>query len=96
MGQNLFFPAFNADQMGDIFYLTPITVLVFGVNDNSRPDGHNRMNVYVWHEKDAIADNCGGQNKNQDVIRFHAWLAEAEYFKRVNIVFLVKGHTKNA
>ena len=127
MGQNLFFPAFNADQMGDTFYLVPITVLVFGVNDNSRPNGSDEMNVYLWHEKDGnrgannivscllkdyqkrgyfngqlnnsltvIADNCAGQNKNEDVVRFHAWLVEAGVFKTVSVVFLVKGHTKNA
>eukprot|EP00957_Ditylum_brightwellii_P201042 15323807-Ditylum_brightwellii.AAC.1 len=53
MGQNLFFPALNAKQVGDTFYLVPITVLVFGVNGNSRSTGHDEMNVYLWHEKDG-------------------------------------------
>lgn len=44
----------------------------------------------------VIADNCGGQNKNQDVLRFHLWLVEAGIFPSVKVVFLVKGHTKNA
>jgi hypothetical protein len=43
-----------------------------------------------------IADNCAGQNKNEDVIRFHMWLVEAGIFPLVRILFLVKGHTKNA
>eukprot|EP00957_Ditylum_brightwellii_P209111 15360387-Ditylum_brightwellii.AAC.1 len=55
MGQNLFNPALNAEQVGDTFYLTPITVLVFGVNDNSRPgpDCNDLMNVYLWNEADG-------------------------------------------
>ena len=31
-----------------------------------------------------IADNCDGQNKNEDVIRFHVWLVEAGWFNKVN------------
>ena len=51
------------------------------------------------HPKDElniIMDNCGGQNKNNVVIRLGAYLCEVGYFKKVNFVFLVKGHTKNS
>ena len=41
-------------------------------------------------------DNCPGQNKNRMVIRFAAYLVEAGFFSQVNLVFLVRGHTKNA
>ena len=41
-------------------------------------------------------DNCGGQNKNEMVVRFLMWVVEAGYFPLVQIIFLVKGHTKNA
>ena len=129
MGQNLALPNFAAEQVGDTYYLTPLTIFVFGVNDDSRPDGtSDHMNAYIWSEgvgkrganniascllKDyrkrgyfdgghntgslnIIADNCGGQNKNEDVIRFHVWIVEAGWFPEVNLIFLVKGHTKNA
>jgi hypothetical protein len=44
----------------------------------------------------GFADNCGGQNKNNTVIRLAAYLVESGYFKEVEIVFLIVGHTKNA
>ena len=120
MGQNLGLPNFEAEQVGDTYYLSPLTIFVFGVNDDSRPGGiSDKMNVYIWSEgsgkrganniascllKDytkrgffndglnkgslnVIADNCGGQNKNEDVIRFHAWMVEAGWFNEVNLVF---------
>ena len=43
-----------------------------------------------------IADNCAAQNKNRVMIRLLVWLVEAGYFKKASLVFLVKGHTKNA
>ena len=43
-----------------------------------------------------IADNYGGQNKNEEVLRFRLWLVEAEILPLVRIIFLVRGHTKNA
>jgi hypothetical protein len=43
-----------------------------------------------------IFDNCSGQNKNNTVLKLAMWLKEMHYFKRVNFVFLIVGHTKNA
>jgi hypothetical protein len=40
-------------------------------------------------------DNCGGQNKNNCVILLAPYLVEMDYFDRVNMLFLVVGHTKN-
>lgn len=40
-------------------------------------------------------DNCPGQNKNRMVIRFFMYLVERGFFLKVNLIFLVKGHTKN-
>jgi len=61
MGQNLGFPHFEAEQVGDTYYFTPLNVFVFGVNDNSQPNGSDKMNAYVWHEKDGRrgANNIG-------------------------------------
>ena len=43
-----------------------------------------------------IMDNCAGQNKNRMVLRLIILLVELGYYKRVNCLFLVVGHTKNA
>lgn len=43
-----------------------------------------------------IADNCGGQSKNMAVVRFLMWLVEAKIFRKVTLLFLAKGHIKNA
>ena len=131
MGQNLCLPNFEAEQPGDTFYLSPLTVLLFGVVDNaylaSAADRKDRMNAYIWREDEGdrganniascllmdlkrrgwfnspnfseltyIADNCGGQNKNKIVVRFLMWLVEIKLFPRIRLLFLVKGHTKNA
>ena len=47
------------------------------------------------HELNVIMDNCGGQNKNGTVLKMAAYLVERGWFNKVNLIFLVKGHTKN-
>ena len=61
MGQNLCLPNFEAEQPGDTFYLSPLTVLLFGVVDNATEDGLDRMNAYIWREfeGDRGANNIG-------------------------------------
>ena len=49
MGQNLSLPNCEADQCGDIFYLTPITVHLFGIVDNEV----DKMMAYIWREDEA-------------------------------------------
>jgi hypothetical protein len=46
-------------------------------------------------ELSIVMDNCGGQNKNRMVLRLALYLVEAGYFEIVNLIFLVRGHTKN-
>jgi hypothetical protein len=41
-------------------------------------------------------DNCGGQNKNNVVLRLDLYLVEMRYFLTVEFVFYIRGHTKNA
>ncbi len=41
-------------------------------------------------------ENCSGQNKNNTVLRLIPFLVELGYFKSMNFVFLVVGHTKNS
>ena len=50
----------------------------------------------VGGELNIIFDNCSGQNKNNTVLKLTMWLKAMDYFKRVNFIFLVVGHTKNA
>lgn len=47
-------------------------------------------------ELNIFFDNCSGQNKNNTVIKLAGWLRAMGYFKTVNFVFLIVGHTKNA
>ena len=42
-----------------------------------------------------VFDNCAGQNKNRMVLRLGQYLIDTEIFKRVEIIFLIMGHTKN-
>ena len=47
-------------------------------------------------ELNIVFDNCTGQNKNNTVLRPVPFLVEMVFFEKVNFVFLVVGHTKNA
>jgi hypothetical protein len=42
-----------------------------------------------------ILDNCAGQNKNKMVLRLALWLVEMKFFRKVTIMFYIKGHMKN-
>lgn len=42
-----------------------------------------------------IFDNCLGQNKNNMVMELLVYLTEKGYFKIVQCIFLISGHTKN-
>jgi hypothetical protein len=45
----------------------------------------------------AVAmDNCGGQNKNNNVLRLAPHLVEMGYFRSCEFYFYIRGHTKNA
>jgi hypothetical protein len=49
----------------------------------------------VGGELNIIFDNCMGQNKNNTVLKLATWMMAMNYFKEVNIIFLIVGHTKN-
>jgi hypothetical protein len=51
-------------------------------------NGHKRLSIY--------ADNCGGQNKNNFVVRLLLASVHMGTLERVDLNFFVKGHTKNA
>jgi hypothetical protein len=42
-----------------------------------------------------VFDNCAGQNKNRMIIRFMQYLIDSFIFKKIEVVFLIAGHTKN-
>ena len=48
MGQNVPLPSVEGDQFGDAYYMTPVNLYLFGVNDNAIPDGNDHMNAYIW------------------------------------------------
>lgn len=47
-------------------------------------------------ELNLIMDNCGGQNKNNVLLKCCAYFVESCWFEKVNVIFLIKGHTKNS
>ncbi|ETM38991.1 hypothetical protein L914_14811 [Phytophthora nicotianae] len=51
-------------------------------------NGHRKLTIY--------ADNCGGQNKNNCVIKMLLALDQTGELDVVELKFFVKGHTKNA
>eukprot|EP00644_Phytophthora_capsici_P000964 jgi/Phyca11/121121/e_gw1.43.331.1 len=52
------------------------------------PAGYRKLTIY--------ADNCGGQNKNNFVVRMLLAPVHSSQLDEINIKFFVKGHTKNA
>ena len=51
--------------------------------------------VLVCGELNINFDNCSGQNKNNTVLKLAVWMSEMCYFKLINFIFLVVGHTIN-
>ena len=61
MGQNPCLPNFEAEQLGDTYYMSPLTVLLsFGVVNNATEDRKDRINTYIWHEFEG--DRRGANN----------------------------------
>ena len=56
--------------------------------------GYFEEGVQVGHIVVA-ADNCGGQNKNKTMVQFCKWIHECGVAKKVTLLFLMKGRTKN-
>jgi hypothetical protein len=58
--------------------------------------GYIRRGQGPRKELNIVMDNCGGQNNHKYVLRLAPLFVELKYYRRVNIIFLVAGHTKNA
>ena len=52
-------------------------------------------NFYPIKELNLVMDNCSLQNKNLMIIRSGAYMVELGWFRKINLIFLIKGHTKN-
>ena len=79
---------------------------------DAKKGGNNVASILLYHvityilddfryapnieELNIVMDNCGGQNKNGTVLKMGAYFVEQGLFKKVNYIFLIKGHTKNA
>jgi hypothetical protein len=59
-----------------------------GIFEKAKAEGPGKELCFVF-------DNCAGQNKNRMVVRFCQYLVDIGVFRRIEIVFLVAGHTKN-
>jgi len=55
-----------------------------------------KVNGSCGKQLSIIMDNCGGQNKNNYVLRLALWLVERKFFVKVELIFYIRGHTKNA
>ena len=64
--------------------------MILGLIEDERTPG-----IGVDHELNIVFDNCGGQNKNNMVLRLVCYLVDMGFFSKVNFIFLVVGHTKN-
>eukprot|EP00536_Pseudo-nitzschia_multiseries_P013500 jgi/Psemu1/35367/gm1.35367_g len=109
--QNAQLPNLGATQPGETYYMSPLTVPILGLVDFSfeggsldvfvyhegigGKGGDNVASIIIMRRIDSAEDNCGGQNKNNHVLRLANLLVEAGYFKMVNFMFYVVGHTKN-
>jgi hypothetical protein len=87
-------------------------MLAFGYTEDQGGKGGNNVASLIvkalrelgWIKEDGSTgkqltitlDNCGGQNKNNFVLHLAPWLVETKLFKKVEIIFYVRGHTKNA
>jgi hypothetical protein len=49
-----------------------------------------------FKELNFIMDNCGGQNKNRQVLRLLHFIVKRKISNVARAIFLVRGHTKNA
>ena len=62
-------------------------IITFVINNFEYGEKFGELNI--------IMGNCGGQNKNGTVFKMAAYFVERGWFCKVNLIFLVKGHTKN-
>lgn len=110
-GNTYYFTPLNAYNLGIVdVALNGVEVLYCHLYDESvgRKGGDNVASLIMkslhssgWLEDNTVLtlniifDNCPGQNKNNHVVRLVPLLVELGYFKQVEFMFLIVGHTKN-
>ena len=96
MGQNLNLPNFEGEQPGDTYYMSPLTVLLFGVVENATEDGYDRMNAYiVWREFEG---DRGANNITSCLLmdlKRRGWLSRPNYGRLTYIADNCGGQNKN-
>jgi hypothetical protein len=111
-GEIDYFSAVTINLFGVVdFSLAPNKITCYGYREFTAKKGRNNVASLLMKElfdkfwlhkgkpgeKLTIAmDNCGGQNKNNFVLRLALYLVEIRYFLNVEIMFYIRGHTKNA
>ena len=95
MGQNLNLPNFEGEQPGDTYYLSPLTVLLFGVVNNATEDGMDRMNAYTWQEfeGDRGANNIASCLLKD--LKIRGWLNQPNHSELTYIADNCGGQNKN-
>jgi hypothetical protein len=51
---------------------------------------------HMGKQLQIIMDNCGGQHKNKLALGLALMLVELQHFHVVELLFYIRGHTKNA
>jgi hypothetical protein len=89
-----------------LFYLQQLTVnafclyntetkgsRVFLYHEGQAKKGPNKIDSFLidWHLR-LFADNCPGQNKNQEIVRLFMALTDTGRFSKAKLLFLIWGH----
>ena len=97
MGQNVPLPSLERDQYGDAYYMNPVNLYLFGVNENKRPDGNDHTNAYIWSEAD---DRQGANNifsclfkYLRSEVSFRAQTLDCSISWQTTAVFIIKTKT---
>ena len=82
------YPAYESGKGGDdVCSLLWINLNKHNVFDNCPENS--------WKKLTLLFDNCTGQNKNRMVLRFISYLVAKGYYRHLEVLYLISGHTKN-
>ncbi|ETO59574.1 hypothetical protein F444_22096 [Phytophthora nicotianae P1976] len=96
--QNLILPSVS-NTPSQSYFLLFRNVNMFGVFYANKNIQYSDVQIVVpagFQKLTFYADNCGGQNKNNFVVRMLLALAHTSLLDEINLKFFVEGHTKNA
>ena len=91
MAQNLCLLNFEGEHSIDTYYMSPLTVLLVGVVNNSTDDGQDRMNAYIWR----YFEGDRGQNNMTSCLlidlKIREWLSKPNHGKLTYIAENCRG-----